>query len=113
MGKKMKKLLTSTALSLILTVPAAFAEPALGLGFSFNFGGGKEISSGLSLRMFSDDSADKFVGTAGLTYFFDDGGYIGLDAGAGYLSSENLGFTIGYDFINSRPQFGVSYVDVC
>ena len=109
----MKKLLTSTGLSLILTVPAAFAEPALGLGFSSNFGGGKEISSGLSLRMFSDDSANTFVGTAGLTYFFDDGGYIGLDAGAGYLSSENLGFTIGYDFINSRPQFGVSYVDVC
>ena len=109
----MKKLKTTTALVSVMLSSQALADPTVMFGLSFNFGGGEPVSTGLTLKLLSDDKAETVVGAAGVSYFFDNGGYFGLDAGAGYLFDADIAATLTYDFINSRPQFGVGYADVC
>lgn len=109
----MKNLMTTTALASALMASQAAADPAVMIGLSFNFGGSAPVSTGLTLKLLSDDDANSFVGAAGVSYFFDNGGYFGLDAGIGYLVDSNVATTLTYDFINDRPQFSVGYADVC
>lgn len=109
----MKNLMTSTALASVLLASQAAADPTVMLGLSFNFGGNAPVSTGLTLKLLSDDEADSFVGAAGVSYFFDNGGYFGLDAGIGYLFEGDVATTLTYDFINDRPQFSIGYADVC
>lgn len=109
----MKNLKASTAILLAFTASPAVADPTFMLGLSFNFGGGAPVSPGLTFKVLSDDEGDSFVGAAGVTYFFDNGGYFGLDAGLGYLFENGAATTLTYDFINDRPQFSLGYSDVC
>jgi hypothetical protein len=109
----MKNLKASTAIVLALIATPAVADPTFMLGLAVNFGGGERTSTGLTLKILSDDEADSFVGAAGVTYFFDNGGYLGWDAGIGYLFEDNFATTLTYDFLNNRPQFSIGYADVC
>lgn len=109
----MKNLKSTTALASVFLTSQAMADPTVMVGLSFNFGGGETVSTGLSIKLLSDDKAETVVGAAGVSYFFDNGGYFGLDAGMGYLFNADIATTLTYDFINNRPQFGVGYADVC
>lgn len=109
----MNNLKATTAVLSVLLSSQAMADPTVMFGLSFNFGGGEPVSTGLSVRLLSDDTANTVVGAAGVSYFFDNGGYFGLDAGLGYLFDTDIATTLTYDFINNRPQFGVGYADVC
>ena len=109
----MNKILGSTALTVLLTTSSAFADPTFSIGLAFNFGGGAPISTGISAKVYSDDKGDSFTGAAGVTYFLDNGGYWGVDAGLGYLTSEDIALSLTYDFLNNRPQFGIGVADIC
>ncbi|MDV4145384.1 MULTISPECIES: hypothetical protein [Shimia] len=109
----MNKLKASTALVSALLTSQAMADPTVMFGLAFNFGGGAPVSTGLTLKLLTDDEAQSVVGAAGVSYFFDNGGYFGLDAGVGYLFDGDVATTLTYDFINDRPQFSLGYADVC
>lgn len=109
----MRNLKASTALASALLASQAMADPTVMFGLSFNFGGNAPVSTGLTLKLLSDDDAELVVGAAGVSYFFDNGGYFGLDAGVGYLFDGDVATTLTYDFINDRPQFSIGYADVC
>ena len=109
----MKSLKASTAIALAMVGTQAAADPTLMLGLSINFGGGTAPSTGVTMKVLSDDEAETVVGAAGVSYFFDSGGYFGLDAGLGYLFEEDYATTLTYDFVNNRPQFSIGYAEVC
>lgn len=109
----MNNLKASTAIVSVLLTTQAMADPTVMLGLSFNFGAGEPVSTGLTAKLLSDDGAELVVGAAGVSYFFDNGGYFGLDAGVGYLFDGDVATTLTYDFINDRPQFSIGYADVC
>ncbi|WP_424179049.1 hypothetical protein [Yoonia sp. TsM2_T14_4] len=109
----MKNLKSTTALVSVLLTSQAMADPAVMFGLSFNFGGDAPVSTGVSLKLLSNDKAESVVGAAGVSYFFDNGGYFGLDAGVGYLFNADIATTLTYDFINDRPQFSLGYAEVC
>lgn len=113
MGRKMKNLRATTSLVSVFLASQAMADPTVMFGLSFNFGGDAPTSTGLTLKLLSDDKAKSVVGTAGVSYFFENGGYFGLDAGLGYLFEGDVATTLTYDFINDRPQFSLGYADVC
>jgi hypothetical protein len=108
----MKNLLASTALLLVMTCSAALAEGALMLGLSVNFGGGKDPSYGATAKLLSSNHRDEVVGAAGVSYFFDQGGYLGLDAGVGY-TFDDAAAVLSYDFLNKRPQISVGWANIC
>ena len=111
----MKKLLTTTAILSIMTGTAVRSEPTLMLGLAINFGGGKSASLGMTAKVLSDNRENRFVGAAGITYFFDDGGYFGADIGIG-RTFQNSAATLGYDFLNNRPQISAGWAktsEVC
>lgn len=97
--------LTTSALLVSLSAPA-LADPTLGFGLSFAFGGGK-AETGVGVRMFSNDEQDQFAASIGLDYliqskrlrptvgaaYLGDNSYIGLDLGFG-LNGE--GFDFGF-----------------
>ena len=109
----MKNLKASTALLTVFLASQATADPTLMFGLSFNFGGGAPASTGLTVKLLSDNKADSVVGAAGFSYFFDNDGYFGFDAGLGYLFDGNVATTLTYDFLNQRPQVSLGYADVC
>ncbi len=109
------KLKSTTAIAVILSlVPAvSMADPTYMAGLAFNFGGGKAASPGVTFKILSDDQAERIVGSLGVTYFLDNGGYVGVDVGAAYLFEDDFAAGLSYDFINARPQVSVGYADVC
>ncbi|MBI1417916.1 MAG: hypothetical protein GC146_11895 [Limimaricola sp.] len=109
----MNRYKASTAILALMLATPAMADPAFMVGFAFNFAGGKPVSSGITAKVLSSNEPDKFVGAAGVSYFFDHGGYIGVDAGFGYLFEQNFATTLTYDFLNNRPQFSLGYSTVC
>ena len=98
----------ATAIALILSQVPAYAEPALMLGLSLNFGGGRS-KVGVTSKVLSGNEPDQVVGAAGITYFFDDTG-IAFDAGVGY-TLDGGAITFTYDFTNGSPQVSVGSVD--
>ena len=66
--KSVTKPLIALAALLSLSTPA-LADPTVGLGLSFSFGGGKP-QTGVGLRVFSDNERDSFVGSVGVDYMF-------------------------------------------
>ncbi|MGI3167035.1 hypothetical protein [Pseudooceanicola sp. 200-1SW] len=100
------KLLSAATLALGLGLAApASADPLVGFGVSFAFGGGSS-DVGLGLRVFSDDEEDTTVASVGMDYMFTsqswratagvahlmDGSYIGADVG---LKLNGGGFDFG------------------
>ena len=84
----------------------SFADPAVGLGLSFAFGGG-QTQTGIGLRVFSDDEEDSFVASAGVDYMFS-GGWRGTVGGAYLGNNSYLGLDVGLDFNGNGMTFGPS-----
>lgn len=92
------------ATTLALATPA-LADPTVGLGLSFSFGGGKP-QTGIGLRVFSDDERDSFVGSVGVDYMFGTQSFRGTVGGA-YLGNDTyLGLDMGLDFNGGGFGFG-------
>ena len=118
----MTKIFLALATALSLAKPAC-ADPAVGLGLSFAFGGGK-VDTGIGLRVFSDDEEDSFVGTAGVDYMFGsqswrptvgaaylgNNSYIGADVGFG-LKGGGVTFGLGAGGVNTTPVTAASGCD--
>ncbi|PTV93666.1 hypothetical protein C8J27_11331 [Rhodobacter aestuarii] len=98
------KITTVFATTFALATPA-LADPTLGLGLSFSFGGGKP-QTGIGLRVFSDDERDSFVGSVGVDYMFGTQSFRGTVGGA-YLGNDTyLGLDMGFDFNGGGFGFG-------
>ncbi len=94
--------------TLLLTLAApAVADPTVGLGLTYSFGGGQP-QAGIGLRVFSDDKQDEVAGTVGIDYMFGTQSWRGT-IGAAYLA-ENVfaGVDLGYDLGDGSFGFGVS-----
>ena len=94
------------ALATVLTLSTpAMADPTVGLGLSFSFGGGKP-QTGVGLRVFSDNQRDSFVGSVGVDYMFGTQSFRGTVGGA-YLGNDTyLGLDMGLDFNGGGVGFG-------
>ena len=100
----MTKPLIALAAVLSLSTPA-LADPTVGLGMSFSFGGGKP-QTGIGLRVFSDNERDSFVGSVGVDYMFGSQSFRGTVGGA-YLGNDTyLGLDMGLDFNGGWFGFG-------
>jgi hypothetical protein len=110
----LSRLAMTCAIPALLTAPAA-ADPTVGLGLSFSFGGGT-VDTGIGVRVFSDNEADSTVGSLGLDYMFQSrswrgtagvaylgtDGYIGLDVGLG-LDGGGFDFGLGAGVADTEP----------
>jgi hypothetical protein len=101
----MVKPIARLALILGLAAPAApaFADPALGIGVSFVFGG----DTAIGLRIFSDDEPEELVASIGVDYVIG-AQRVRPTVGAAYLD-ENIyfGLDMGYDFSRGMVDFSV------
>ena len=100
----MTKPLIALAAVLFLSTPA-LADPTVGLGLSFSFGGGKP-QTGVGLRVFSDDERDSFVGSVGVDYMFGSQSFRGTVGGAYLGNNTYLGLDMGLDFNGGGVGFG-------
>ncbi len=104
--KSVTKPLIALAALLSLSTPA-LADPTVGLGLSFSFGGGKP-QTGVGLRVFSDDAQGSFVASVGVDYMFGSQSFRGTVGGA-YLGSDTyLVLDMGLDFNGGGVGFGLS-----
>lgn len=95
-----------------LSIQAQAGVGAL-FGLSFNFGTNISISDfGLTVKVLSDNEEDKFVAAAGVSYFpfAEQGNMFGADLSGGYIF-ENAAVTLGWDFLNRKPQLALGYVN--
>lgn len=109
----LRRLSLICALPALLATPVA-ADPTIGLGLSFSFGGG-QVNTGVGLRVFSDNRSDSVVGSVGVDYMFGtqswrgtvgapylgNNAYIGLDLGIG-LGDGAIDFGVGVGGVNTR-----------
>ena len=98
------KISTILATTLALATPA-LADPTVGLGLSFSFGGGKP-QTGIGLRVFSDNERDSFVGSVGVDYMFGTQSFRGTVGGAYLGHNTYLGLDMGLDFNGGGFGFG-------
>ncbi|MFN7223341.1 MAG: hypothetical protein ACK4MS_04940 [Paracoccaceae bacterium] len=91
-----KYILKALPLVLVLAGPA-IAEPTIGLGVTFTYGGGAQSDVGLGLRLFSNNERKKFVASVGVDYMLKSQS-IRPNIGAAYLASNSyVGMDIGFD----------------
>ncbi|PJF09172.1 hypothetical protein [Pseudorhodobacter sp. MZDSW-24AT] len=109
-----KSLFTAVPLMLALSLPAA-ADPTVGLGVTFTWGGGQRGDTGIGLRVFSDDERKKFVGSLGVDYllraqrvrpnvgfaYLASKSYVGMDIGFG---GEGVDVGVGLGVANTRKK---------
>ncbi|MFN3721859.1 MAG: hypothetical protein ACK4VZ_02345 [Paracoccaceae bacterium] len=89
-----------------LASPVA-ADPALGLGVTFTWGGGSTGDTGIGLRVFSDDKRSEFVGSLGVDYMLKSQ-RIRPNVGIAYLARKSyVGMDIGFDFGSGGVDVGV------
>lgn len=93
---------------LLIAPLTVHADPAVGLGLSFAFGGGQQMQTGIGLRVFSDDEEESFVASAGVDYMFN-GGWRGTVGGAYLGDDAYLGLDLGLDFNGGGMTFGPSF----
>ncbi len=99
--------ITAIVVTTLALAAPAMADPTLGLGLSFTFGGGKP-QAGIGLRVFSDDQRDSFVASAGVDYMFGSQSWRGTVGGA-YLGNDTyIGLDMGLGFDGSGFGVGVS-----
>lgn len=103
-SRPLRRLAMICALPVMLATPAA-ADPTIGLGLSFSFGGG-QVNTGVGLRVFSDNRRDSVVGSVGVDYMFGTQSFRGT-VGAAYLGPNTyLGLDMGLDFNGGGVGFG-------
>jgi len=101
-----KSLLTAFPLVLALATPVA-ADPTVGLGVTFTWGGGQRGDTGIGLRVFSNDERGKFVGALGVDYLLR-AQRIRPNVGVAYLASKSyVGMDIGFGFGGEGVDVGV------
>lgn len=97
-----------------LSAPVA-ADPTIGLGVTFTWGGGSQGDTGIGLRVFSDDERSEVVGTLGVDYLLKSQrvrpnvgiaylarkSYVGIDVGFGF-GGEGLDVGVGLGVANTR-----------
>lgn len=99
------KYFSATVLALSITTPAV-ADPAVGLGLNFTFGGG-QVNTGVGVRVFSDNEADKLAASVGLDYMFTSQSWRG-SVGAAYLMDNSyVELNGGYNFNGGGFDFGL------
>ncbi len=92
-------------LPVMLAAPAA-ADPTIGLGLSFSFGGG-QMNTGVGLRVFSDNRRNSTVGSVGVDYMFGSQSWRGT-VGAAYLGNNSyIGLDLGIGLRDGAIDFGV------
>ena len=93
------------ALPALLATPVA-ADPTIGLGLSFSFGGG-QVNTGVGLRVFSDNRRDSVVGSVGVDYMFGTRSWRGT-VGAAYLGNNAyIGLDLGIGLGDGAIDFGL------
>ncbi|MFN4155435.1 MAG: hypothetical protein ACK4HF_12345 [Paracoccaceae bacterium] len=111
-----KSVLTTLPLILCLAAPVA-ADPAVGLGVTFTWGGGSKGDTGIGLRVFSNDERSKFAGSLGVDYmlrsqrirpnigvaYLAAKSYVGMDVGFGF-GGEGVDVGVGLGFANTRKK---------
>lgn len=91
----------------VTSVTPAAADPAVGLGLSFSFGGRSGVDTGIGLRVFSNDKQDQAAASVGLDYMFQSQ-RIRPSVGAAWLGTNTyVGLDLGYDFTSGGFDFGV------
>jgi hypothetical protein len=94
------------AVPTMLATPT-LADPTLGLGLSFSFGGG-QVDTGVGLRVFSDNERDSLVGSVGVDYMFGSQSWRGT-VGAAYLGNNSyFGLDLGIGLRDGAIDFGAS-----
>lgn len=99
----MKK--TVFALALASAATFAHADPGVMIGVNYSFSAGL----GFSVKVLSSDRENRTVATLGTSYYPRSNNF-GVDVGVG-RTFENGVATVGWDVINSEPQFSLGYVD--
>ncbi|MCU0899646.1 MAG: hypothetical protein MUC82_04005 [Cypionkella sp.] len=102
-----KHVLLALPVAFALSVPAS-AEPAVGLGVTFTWGGAASTGgTGLGLRLFSDNERGEVVGSLGVDYMITDQ-RVRPSLGVAYLASKSyVGMDVGYDFNSGGIDVGV------
>jgi len=97
-------------ISLMLTCGLAQADPGAFFGITYDIG--SSLSGvGVSIKALSTNEEDKAAVDLGISYFpLANEDKFGVDLGVGYLF-QNGAVTLGWDFLNSKPQLGVGYVN--
>ena len=102
-----RSLLVALPVLLALGAPAA-ADPAVGLGVTFTWGGSASSGdTGVGLRLFSDNERGEFVGSLGVDYMISSK-QVRPSLGIAYLASKSyVGMDVGYDFASGGVNVGV------
>lgn len=100
------RMLALTSACLAALASPGLADPAVGLGLSFSFGGGTS-QTGIGLRVFSDDERDSFVASAGVDYIFGSNAMRGTVGGAWLGHNTYLGLDLGLNF-GGGMNYGIS-----
>jgi hypothetical protein len=104
--ESISKPLIALATVLTLSTPA-LADPTVGLGLTFSFGGGKP-QTGVGLRVFSDNLQGSFVGSVGVDYMFGSQSFRGTVGGAYLGSNTYIGLDMGLGLDGSGFGLGLS-----
>ncbi len=102
----MRSLALTSACLLAFATPT-LADPTVGLGLSFSFGGGAS-QTGVGFRVFSDNDRDSLAATAGVDYLFGSGSLRGTVGGAWMGNSTYLGLDVGLGFSGGGIDYGIS-----
>ena len=100
----MKNIVLSGAMAAMLAIPApVVAEPSIGLGLSFVFGGGVAIGG----RVFSTDRPQRGALSLGLDYKLGTGAWR-PNVGVAYLNNDAyVDFSLGLDLQNREMDYGI------
>lgn len=100
------RFLASLPVILALSTPVA-ADPTVGLGLTFTWGGGARGDTGIGLRVFSNDERKDVVGTLGVDYMLGSQSFR-PNVGIAYLARNSyVGMDVGYDFGSNGVNVGV------
>ncbi|WP_322865365.1 hypothetical protein U5922_003635 [Aquicoccus sp. G2-2] len=99
-------LAASLATTLAAIAPMAQADPAVGFGLSYVFGGNTGGDVAVGARVFSDDTKQNAVASLGLDYKINSGSWR-PNVGAAWLDNNVYGdLSIGYDLGARGIDFG-------
>ncbi|MBT2132688.1 hypothetical protein [Aliiroseovarius lamellibrachiae] len=92
-------------MALTFSTPA-IADPTVGLGLNFTFGGG-QVNTGVGVRVLSNDEQNKAAASVGLDYMFTNQSWRG-SVGAAYLMDNSyVELNGGYNFNGGGFDFGI------
>jgi hypothetical protein len=100
-----KSFIAASALALTISTPA-LADPSLGFGLNFTFGGGT-VNTGVGVRVFSDDEEDEVAASIGLDYMFGSESWRGSLGAAYMMDNSYIELNGGYNLNNGGFDFGI------